>query len=247
MQIKRFADAYAVCKAKLDRRGIGLELVNEGEAIQDVLLAVGKPYLTPHLSPLENSFTESNSFWVVATKDDQVVFTGGVRFDDIGSERLSSFWQREVARFYKNHDGPPRLVVDPLLDDLVPSGRICYMGDLISVPNAQSPLDLRNFALAVQMLACMEWRPDMTCAFVSDRHARRNAGMHYGFLSTALRIHEWINPPYPRTNREHFLYSTSTHLQLLAKEITREATDSSRSEQAASDPAPIPTSKAADT
>jgi len=240
MQIKRFADAYAVCLEHLRARGVELDLINEGEAIQDVLLAVGKPYLTPHLAPLENSFTQTNSFWLVASKGDQVVCAAGVRFDDLGDEAISSFWTREVARYYRDADGPPQLVVDPIVDNLVPGGRVVYLGDLIASPGALAMAELQSFARAAQMLACMQWQPDMTCAFLSERHARQNAGMHYGFLSSALIIHQWIHPPYPRSNAEYFAYSTSAQLKLLASHIIAEKARKSNSEPKEAAPAPLP-------
>ena len=231
MMQKRLADAYATCRQRLADRNLHLDVVTDFETIDDIVEAVGKPYLTPHLAALDNSFTEENCFWALASLNGNIVIAGGVRYDQLGEERLSSFWERQVRQYYRNYPGPPALHVDPMLDRMLPGDSICYFGDLISETRPGSQTDLKHFANAMLMLAGLKWGPDACCAFLSDRHAKRQAVFHYGFLSAGLHTHRWSNPPYPRSDDEMMVYSTRNQLQVLANEIVREDVRSKKSGQ----------------
>jgi hypothetical protein len=99
------------------------------QSIRDIVTILGKPYLTPRLSPFLNDFTPKNCFWLLLEKDDTVVATGGCRFDDLGDLPLSTFWSNCVARHYAATGG---MLVDvaPPVDEYL-SGKLAYFGDLI--------------------------------------------------------------------------------------------------------------------
>ena len=189
---------------KMRARGLEISQYDSFDGVCNILQHMGKPYLTPVLSPKSNDFTVANCHWLVALKDGKPVIAAGTRLDVITRGELRTFWQRQ----FRNHYGAGTLdqidYVAELLNEQV-FGKVAYFGDLFVSEDFRSPKTLNilgDFAMIAHFLIRGIWDPDWTYAFVRKADILRGAALRYGFTRQIPFPQRWIDPKPPRSNTE---------------------------------------------
>ncbi|MEP4195918.1 MAG: hypothetical protein ABJL99_09815 [Aliishimia sp.] len=209
-------EAYSICRERLKQKGVQISVVTDFSSINGILEILGKPYLTPSLSPFANDFSQGNCFWLIAMRRGEVIAAGGTHFDDLGDEPVSEFWRRSAARQYgRNHKEV--VSVSRTVDQFI-GGKLVYFGDLF-VAQKGDRRRLSDFVLAGHMLAGIKWSPDFTYVWLREEDLRRGAGYIYGFMNTLPIGQVWHDPPSPRSNTEMCVYTERAKLVALAQRI----------------------------
>ena len=71
----------AKCLTHLSDAGLTVAGTSDFDAIAPAIDEMGKDYLTPKLSPVENDFTEQSAFWLLLKKESDIVGGVGARLD----------------------------------------------------------------------------------------------------------------------------------------------------------------------
>ena len=89
------------CAERFCELGLTVRQSNDFNAVEALTQGIGKPYLTPQLSPSWQEFTKDHAFWPIA-EDHKRSPTAmiGVRHDQLGGEALSSYWLRQLTRMH---------------------------------------------------------------------------------------------------------------------------------------------------
>jgi hypothetical protein len=199
----------AECRHALKDDGYSILHAEDLNTIRELVDILGKPYLTPRLSPFLNDFTPNNCFWLLLTQGEQTVAAGGCRFDDLGNMKLSQFWKNCVARHYQRTGGAVVDVAPPVDEHL--SGRLAYFGDLIvheDFRGAKAGRVLKRFTHFAIAFAMLKFAPDSVYAFVREKDIGRGAMKFYGFNTVIHNAQTWSNAPdYHRDDDACFLVS----------------------------------------
>jgi hypothetical protein len=184
------------------------------------LVAAGKTYLTPNMSPLANDFTKNNCFWLMLTYEGEVVGGIAARRDCLGDESLGSYWRRAMRRQYGQGEDQVQSVARFI--DAEVRGDITYFGDLlVSKSHRGHGSHLRYFTMLAQMTACVKWDADWTYSFISEARAEAGGAYTYGFAKTIPGAQEWINAPKTRDSSECCVISSRTDLCDIATYFAR--------------------------
>lgn len=201
--------------------GLVVHVEQDFETVPKIIETIGKPYLTPKMSPFYNDFTGENCFWLLLKKDDQVVAAAGARLDDLGTGSITEYWRRTMRRHYGQ--GETEMVTQiapPLEQDL--KGRLVYFGDLYFSRSAGRSLKtVRRFVLIGHMISALKWNPDWTYAFLREDDVRRGGNFHYGFNRYIPDAQFWLDPPAPRENTEYCVMINRRDLGYLAEAYVR--------------------------
>ncbi|MCR9124497.1 MAG: hypothetical protein NXH82_00075 [Rhodobacteraceae bacterium] len=215
------AELIAICREKLLAEGYLLRVEQDFDMVPKIIDAIGKPYLTPKMSPFFNDFTGENCFWLLLERGDQLVAAAGARLDDLGGGSITEYWRRTMRRHYGagKHEVIGR-VAHPCEEDL--RGRLAYFGDLYFAAGAGRSLQtVRRFVMIGHMLSALKWNPDWTYAFLRERDIKRGAGYHYGFNRYIPDAQFWIDPPAPRENTEYCAMVSRRDLAYMAETYIR--------------------------
>ncbi|TNF60066.1 MAG: hypothetical protein EP307_09270 [Rhodobacteraceae bacterium] len=214
-------ELIAICRGKLQEDGFRVVVEQDFDRIPSILDEIGKPYLTPKMSPLYNDFTGHDCFWLLLMRDNRVVAAAGTRLDDIGGGSIAEYWRRTMRRQYgANERQVIGRVADPVEQDL--RGRLAYFGDLYFTTEAgRSITTVRRFVLIGHMITSLKWNPDWTYAFLRERDVRRGACFHYGFNRFIPDAQFWIDPPAPRENTEYCAMTSRRDLAYMASSYVR--------------------------
>ncbi|SMP32025.1 hypothetical protein [Shimia sagamensis] len=200
--------------AYLEEKGFDVEEVTDPSEIADLVTDVGKPYLTPMSSPLQNDFTEGNILCLVARRDGVPVMMGCARLEDLGSETVGRYWSRVFSRAYARGESD-RVVgaVLPTIEDEI-RGRLVYFGDLfVSKEVRGSRLALRAFVAIGHLAVSLKWKPNWTYCFIKESDGMLSTAGIYGFNRIFGRPFQWgIEPPAPRSNSELLVAVSSDDL-----------------------------------
>lgn len=215
------AELIAICREKLLLDGLVVQVEQDFDVVPKIIEAIGKPYLTPKMSPFYNDFTGANCFWLLLKKDDQVVGAAGARLDDLGDGSITEYWRRTMRRHYGH--GVNEVVTDiasPLEQDL--KGQLAYFGDLyFSRAAGRSLKTVRRFVLIGHMITALKWNPDWTYAFLREDDVRRGGCYHYGFNRYIPDAQFWVDPPAPRENTEYCVMTNRRDLAYMAQSFIR--------------------------
>ena len=215
------AELIAICREKLLLDGLVVQVEQDFEIVPKIVEAIGKPYLTPKMSPFFNDFTGSNCFWLLLKKDGDVVAAAGARLDDLGDGSITEYWRRTMRRHYgQGVNEVVTTVAAPLEQDL--RGRLAYFGDLyFSKAAGRSLKTVRRFVLIGHMIAALKWNPDWTYAFLREDDVRRGGCYHYGFNRYIPDAQFWLDPPAPRENTEYCVMINRRDLAYTAETFIR--------------------------
>lgn len=209
------------CRQRLKDDGYEILHVEDLTKIRDLVEILGKPYLTPRLSPFLNDFTPNNCFWLLLTRGDETVAAGGCRFDDLGSMKLSQFWRNCVARHYERTGGAVVQVAPPVDDYL--SGRLAYFGDLIvheEFRGAKAGRVLKRFTHFAIAFAMLKFDPSSVYAFVKEKDAGRGAMKFYGFNTVIHNAQTWSNAPKYHRDDDACFFVSQKYFSYYAKLLT---------------------------
>mgnify|MGYP001801901451 CR=1 FL=1 len=120
----------AECLKVLDQSGYDVEQCIIDAKCEERMRAMGKPYVTPSLSPTMNDFTAQSAFWLFLQLDGLDVAGVGVKYQDVAKENVAEFWERTISRQYPPSGKSTTVSVD--IKDAISefAGRLIYMGDL---------------------------------------------------------------------------------------------------------------------
>jgi hypothetical protein len=195
-----------------------LELV-EYSRLHEVAASAAKGYLTPLMSPSHHDLTAGNSLWLVAWRGDEPVMLGAARLEELGAERVSSFWPRCLERLYNRPKGE---LIESVSEDVssVLRGRLAYFGDLHVSPSFRGNLQsVRAFVTIGHLAVSLKWDPDFTYAFVREKDALRGASIRYGFMDAIPSPMIWKDPPSPRSNSEWCVFTSRERLPSMARAV----------------------------
>ncbi len=215
------AELIAICREKLLRDGLAVHVEQDFDRVPKIIEAIGKPYLTPKMSPFFNDFTAENCFWLRLEKDGETVALAGARLDDLGDGSITEYWRRTMRRQYGNGEVEMvTQVASPLEREL--KGRLAYFGDLhFSRAAGRSLKTVRRFVLIGHMITALKWNPDWTYAFLREDDVRRGGGYHYGFNRYIPDAQFWVDPPSPRENTEYCVMTNRRDLAYMAQAFIR--------------------------
>ena len=203
------------CLKALEKHGISLEFRTDFEQVANIGLGLGKPYLTPKMSPLFHDLARGSCFWLVMVKDGLPVGSIGVRFEDIGDEEFDRYLMRTGNRHYPVPDRETiEKVAKPLRDV---SGKLAYFGELVVSDRSGRRTDVLGwFLLFAHVQTLINWPDvDWIYAFVSKAHGVRGQAARYWFTRQIPFAQTWSCPPEERGSEEWFfgtqgqIYSTS--------------------------------------
>ena len=193
------------CAERFRELGLIVRQSNDFSRIEPLTEEIGKPYLTPQLSPNWQEFTEENAFWLLADDfDGSPVAMMGVRFDQLGGEALSDYWLRQLTRLHGEQKKSP---IDarhfpPAARKM--RGNIVYFGDLFIKPTGRGAprFPLRAFSLMAYSLAMLQWEVDWFYAFATDKHVKQGVQSQYMMVRTYPFVHYWDEPKPQRTDTD---------------------------------------------
>ncbi len=206
------------CLDALEVKGLSVEAVTGSQDILRVLEDLGKPYLTPAMSPRFNDFTSQNCFWLVLSRQEERVAAVAARLVELGEMAIDEYWRRSMRRYYGEGQRPQIGIVSGIASGVI-RGSVVYFGDLIvKKADRGSRMTLHVMAVLAQALAHAKWRADWHYAFISDRDLRRTGQLVYGFYRMDPYAQEWLDPPPTRGSHECCIYSSRAEVEdLLAK------------------------------
>ncbi len=193
------------CAERFRELGLTVRQSNDFNAVEALTQEIGKPYLTPQLSPNWQEFTKDHAFWLIA-EDHKGSPTAmiGVRHDQLGGEALSSYWLRQLTRMHGEQKNSP---IDtrhfpPAARKI--SGNVVYFGDLFVKPSGrgQPRFPLRAFSVMAYALSLLQWRVDWFYAFATDKHVRQGIQSQYMMVSAYPFVHYWEEAKPQRTDSD---------------------------------------------
>lgn len=177
--------------------GFEVEATTRFDDLPKLVDEMGKPYLSPLLSPARHDFTDGNSFWLILRALDGVaVGCVGARLEDLGSGRIDDYWKRVFERHFPD-TGPISVTLAGSAETAL-SGRLAYIGDLFVAPagasnglGRHSKKYLFYLLHLMHAIVALEWRVSAAYAFISPRDALRGAAGQYGFTIQLPRQKRW--------------------------------------------------------
>jgi hypothetical protein len=204
----------SVCLQYLAEHGISVEQTSDIERAKELARMPEKPYLTPMMDPASNSFTPHNFFWMGLHEDGRLKLVGGVRYDDLTSASVATFWRNESTRTYgKPGQGCPIGAMSPLIDQRI-AGRIVYFGDLAGAESfVNRPKVMVCFLMLAHLVAHQKWHPDVICGFIREGGILDYAiDRKYGFAHAIPRAVTWNYGPNSRGSDEWLVSNTRSEL-----------------------------------
>ncbi len=190
----------AMCLETLEIDGLTPESTDPSPELEDEARRIGKAYVTPTLSALVNDFTNTSSFWITLRESGELRAVMGMRYDQLGSEPVSSYWKRAYKRQYGAElEGHPQILPDLL------SGNMVYMGDLFFHPDIRgSQARLMSFVHLAHIQCFQKW-PDANYiyAFHHRRDVLRGKTDQYGFNNRIPNPQIWKGGPNYRSAHEY--------------------------------------------
>ena len=217
-----FSELASECRNKLKESGYNIVHVEDMAAIREIVEILGKPYLTPRLSPFLNDFTPKNCFWLLLERGDETIAAGGCRFDDLGDMKLSQFWTNCVARHYDKTGGAIVDVAAPVDEHL--SGRLVYFGDLVvreDFRGAKTGQILKLFTHFAISFAMLKFDPESAYAFVRERDVGRGAMKFYGFNTVIHQAQTWSNAPAYHRDDDACMFVTKKYFSYYARLLSQ--------------------------
>lgn len=173
-------------------------------ALEEEILAAGKPFISPNFSTRLSDFTHENGFWVTLRHEGRLVGTVAARVDRIGHEAFGDYLERVFSKQYPMEDGPS---VKAALPGVLAGvhGDIVYMGDMYFHPEHRGNIAKTIcFVRAAFGAVFMKWQ-SVGMLFAFQRYADDLAGKvaQYGFCSGQYQgVIEWRDPPDWRSSTE---------------------------------------------
>ncbi len=197
----------------LRERGIEISMSFDFGKIHSYAASLEKNYLTPKMDPALNDFTENNGFWILISKDGKLIGSVAARFDDIGRESISDFWQRSYGRHQPETLGKAFSVVDSTIANQM-SGKIACIGELFIDKSARGSLRvLEHVTMIAHLNIALKWQPQYTYAFMWNDHVERGAAVRYGFTHLQQSVRRWKVPPSNRKNDEWLVVLAAEDLE----------------------------------
>lgn len=203
-----------MCLSELQQKGYDVEVLEDVSDIPQIVSDLGKPYLTPKLSPAFNDFTSEDNFWMLLKNGEQIVGVAGCRLENLGRRKLSEHWKASLKRQYGENERDVIEWVSPIVDEQL-SGKLAYYGDLFFSPEAgRSRRILRLFVLIGHLWTTLKWTPDAIYAFVREKDLSRGANYYYNFPRFIPSPQRWIKPaPEPREDSEYVVMLSAEELE----------------------------------
>lgn len=211
------AELLAWQMKKLRNAGYDLRETSDFDEVEAIIERLGKPYLTPHLDPSKNDFTPANCFWIVVERLGCPVALGGVRLDDMGHDASEQILRRMYSRHY-----PGGLVyISPSVVAAL-RGKVCYVGDLYLSPDVRGQRELLSSSMTIcHLIINLKWQPDLTYAFLHQKHVRRGAAILYGFQTAIPFSKEFAASSGPRADDEVFATLSNDQLECWVRSEVR--------------------------
>lgn len=210
----KMALVLSACHEHLAEQGIVVREFTDYGKLMSVIDKSSKDYLVPFLSDHHNDFHSSNALWIVGEADGAPVMLGGARLEELGEERLASYWPRLFRRHYGESRKDVITDVNDLLNEQM-TGRLVYFGDLRNEPAYAGPkrTNIRAFTMIGHLLTQLRWKQDHTYAFIRRRDVGLGAAMYYGFNFSVPRPFRWIEEPFPRSKTEQCAFTSKAFLE----------------------------------
>lgn len=199
---------------ELQSKNYDVDVLDDVAEIPSIIAELGKPYLTPKLSPTFNDFTSEDTFWMLLRHGEEVVGVAGCRLENLGRRKLSEHWKTSLKRQYGNGERDVIEWVSPQVDESL-KGRLVYYGDLFFSPQAgRSRRILRLFVLIGHLWTTLKWTPDAIYAFVREKDLSRGANYYYNFPRFIPSPQRWVKPaPEPREDSEYVVMLSADELR----------------------------------
>lgn len=207
-----------LCLSELEAKGYALKVLDDPSGIPGIIEAMGKPYLTPKLSPLLNDFTSADTFWMLLLNGEETVGAAGCRYEDLGARKISEHWKESLKRQYGGGEHDVIEWVSPQVDEAL-KGKLVYYGDLFFTPEAgRSRRILRLFVMIGHLWTFLKWEPESIYAFVREKDLSRGANFYYSFPRFIPSPQRWVKPaPEPREDSEYLVMLASADLDALVE------------------------------
>lgn len=195
--------------ARIGEEGFTVEATTDFKAVPLLAQSMGKPHLTPLLSPLSHDFTAQTAFWLIL-RDGSGTPAGcvGARLEVTGKDEIPGFWSRIFARHYPGSSYEISLS-GSARDALV--GRLAYIGDLYITPNNTGGLGtgsrrrLSSLLHLMHSLVALEWKVDASYSFITEKDALRGAAVQYGYTVQLPMQKNWKGQPPPNRYEDEWL------------------------------------------
>lgn len=205
MRSIEFLKAGANCLDLLADHGLSVNQVHDFEEAQARMLALGKPGITPILSPDFTDFTEASGFWFFLTDGERDLGGTGARFDNIGGESVETYWPRLFRRNYPSGEGPTTQVPPNSAAQNL-RGRLIYLGDLYFDSRVRGQRDvLETFIWLLHMTAALKWDFDWIYAFMRQRDVELGFSVRYGFTRAIPNAQNWLSTHPGRGSTEYLV------------------------------------------
>lgn len=219
MDLLTMMRAAAKIVGYLEQHELSIEEVFDEDEILKCVSEVRKNTITPKMSPRMNDFTTQNHLWLFVKRDGVAVAGLAARFDDIGAEHITRYWQRTYRRYYDD-DEPFEFISPEVLEFL--SGRLVYFGEMHVSTDVQNLIQMTpHVALLSQIMAIMKFQPNWLYAFVHDRQAKTGLIARYGFSRQIRSIREWQSVPDGRQQNEWLCAISAAEVIHNAKVLVR--------------------------
>ncbi len=207
-----------LCLSELNSKGYDLTVLDDPTDIPEIIAGMGKPYLTPKLSPKFNDFTSEDTFWLLLSNGEETVGAAGCRFEDLGTRKISQHWKSSLKRQYGEGERDVIEWVSPQVDEVL-KGKLVYYGDLFFTPEAgRSRRILRLFVLIGHLWTFLKWDPNSIYAFVREKDLSRGANFYYNFPRFIPSPQRWVKPaPEPREDSEYVVMLARADLDALVE------------------------------
>lgn len=180
--------------------GCSVEVTTDFESIPSIASGMGKPHLTPLLTPLNHDFTSQNAFWLILRDtDNSPLGCIGARLEEVGEGEIAEYWHRVFTRHYPDA-GPVQVNLAGSARAAL-AGRLAYIGDLYMVPPSESGLGqsargrVSSLLLLTHALVALEWKVDAAYSFITRRDGLRGAGLQYGYTVQLPMQKGWNGRP----------------------------------------------------
>ena len=207
-----------LCLSELNSKGYDLTVLDDPTDIPKIIAEMGKPYLTPKLSPKFNDYTSEDTFWLLLSNGEETIGAAGCRFEDLGTRKISDHWKRSLKRQYGEGEREVIEWVSPQVDEAL-QGKLVYYGDLFFTPEAgRSRRILRLFVLIGHLWTFLKWDPSSIYAFVREKDLSRGANFYYNFPRFIPSPQRWVKPaPEPREDSEYVVMLARSDLDALVE------------------------------
>ncbi|MEP5730309.1 MAG: hypothetical protein ABJL67_13185 [Sulfitobacter sp.] len=210
LRLLRVASKYL---SHLEGGGYSIEASQDFEAIPDAALETEREYQLPNFAIDRADHTRGSAFWLFLKDGDERIGSVGALLQELGDEDIASYLVRIARNQYPNSTGDAVAQVATPLVGWAP-GRMAYIGELCFRRSHRGDAKtLAAFMRFLQVLILLEWRVDLTYAFIPDRHMRATLAKQYGFSISYPKAQQWVMPvPDKRASSEWFVAARAKDL-----------------------------------